>query len=132
MLTIGFGTVSEYSRSRVPRPPQNRTTFILFLLPTADLSIGLWPIHPFRVYRGTAGAGTCQPLSIIFDIFPEPFHRVPQTQLDGDRGLPSHQRIGFCDICFAYLLQGTFRYRVKSRGNVRIDKLDKTFNDGPN
>src|SRR5437667_12540876 len=28
MLTIGFGTVSEYSRNRVPRPPQNRTTFI--------------------------------------------------------------------------------------------------------
>src|SRR5437899_12476172 len=28
MFTIAFGTVSEYSRSRVPRPPQKRTTFI--------------------------------------------------------------------------------------------------------
>src|SRR5687767_2938959 len=28
MLTIDFGIVSEYSRSRVPKPPQNRTTFI--------------------------------------------------------------------------------------------------------
>ena len=27
--TIGFGTVPEYSRSRVPRPPQKRTTFIV-------------------------------------------------------------------------------------------------------
>ena len=27
-VPIGLGTVSEYSRSRVPRPPQNRTTFI--------------------------------------------------------------------------------------------------------
>src|SRR2546422_10838550 len=28
MFTIAFGTVSEYSRGRVPRPPQKRTTFI--------------------------------------------------------------------------------------------------------
>src|SRR5262245_22040256 len=28
MDTIGFGMVSEYSFSRVPSPPQNRTTFI--------------------------------------------------------------------------------------------------------
>src|SRR3989442_16012659 len=28
MFPIAFGTVSEYSRSRVPRPPQKRTTFI--------------------------------------------------------------------------------------------------------
>src|SRR5262245_32657725 len=26
--TMGFGMVSEYSRIRVPRPPQNRTTFM--------------------------------------------------------------------------------------------------------
>src|SRR3989442_5059830 len=28
MFTIAFGTVSESSRSRVPSPPQKRTTFI--------------------------------------------------------------------------------------------------------
>src|SRR5690606_9473266 len=28
MGTIGFGTFSEYSRSLIPWPPQNRTTFI--------------------------------------------------------------------------------------------------------
>src|SRR2546422_2465074 len=28
ILTIGFGIVSEYSRSRVPRPPQKITTFM--------------------------------------------------------------------------------------------------------
>ena len=28
MGTIGLGTASEYSRSRVPKPPQKRTTFI--------------------------------------------------------------------------------------------------------
>src|SRR5438128_11670844 len=28
MFASAFGIVSEYSRSRVPRPPQNRTTFI--------------------------------------------------------------------------------------------------------
>ena len=31
-FTSGFGTVSECSRRRVPRPPQNRTTFIKELL----------------------------------------------------------------------------------------------------
>src|SRR5713226_4338233 len=30
MFTIGFGILSEYSRSRVPRPPQNRTTFMVW------------------------------------------------------------------------------------------------------
>src|SRR5258708_6594965 len=30
MLTKGFGMVSECSRSLVPRPPQNNTTFIGF------------------------------------------------------------------------------------------------------
>jgi hypothetical protein len=28
MGTIGFGTASEYSRMRIPSPPQNNTTFI--------------------------------------------------------------------------------------------------------
>src|SRR3989442_10895756 len=28
MSTIGFGTLSSRSRSRIPNPPQNRTTFI--------------------------------------------------------------------------------------------------------
>ena len=27
--TIGLGTASEYSRMRIPKPPQNRTTFII-------------------------------------------------------------------------------------------------------
>lgn len=31
MLTSGFGMVSECSRSLVPRPPQNNTTFIPYL-----------------------------------------------------------------------------------------------------
>jgi hypothetical protein len=29
MLTIGLGTASEYSRSRMPKPPQNSTTFMI-------------------------------------------------------------------------------------------------------
>src|SRR5277367_3800032 len=29
---MGFGTDSEYSRSRIPKPPQKRTTFTAFLL----------------------------------------------------------------------------------------------------
>src|SRR4051812_442365 len=29
MGTIGLGTASEYSRIRIPNPPQNRTTFII-------------------------------------------------------------------------------------------------------
>src|SRR5581483_1871960 len=29
MLTMGLGMVSEYSRSRVPNPPQKRTTFTI-------------------------------------------------------------------------------------------------------
>src|SRR2546427_8793249 len=33
MVTIGFGMVSENSRIRVPRPPQNNTTFMQLLRP---------------------------------------------------------------------------------------------------
>src|SRR6476660_5438108 len=33
MLTIGFGMVSEYSRNRVPSPPQKSTTFMIGLSP---------------------------------------------------------------------------------------------------
>jgi hypothetical protein len=37
MFTNGFGIVSECSRNRVPRPPQNNTTFInCSLLPFAS------------------------------------------------------------------------------------------------
>src|SRR5215813_11140613 len=35
--TIGFGMLSEYSRIRVPNPPQNKTTFMTRVL--ADLSL---------------------------------------------------------------------------------------------
>src|SRR5206468_5789119 len=28
--TIGFGKASEYSRIRMPKPPQNKTTFTIF------------------------------------------------------------------------------------------------------
>src|SRR6266545_1210911 len=31
MGTMGLGICSEYSRSRIPKPPQNRTTFISIL-----------------------------------------------------------------------------------------------------
>src|SRR4030095_9170155 len=31
MFTMGLGMVSENSRSRIPKPPQNRTTFIAVL-----------------------------------------------------------------------------------------------------
>src|SRR4051812_16201430 len=37
--TMGFGTVSEYSRMRIPSPPQNRTTFIASP-PSADRHLG--------------------------------------------------------------------------------------------
>src|SRR5689334_14374278 len=33
MVTIGFGIVSEYSRMRIPRPPQNSTTFMKVAFP---------------------------------------------------------------------------------------------------
>jgi hypothetical protein len=39
MLTIGFGTVSECSRSRVPKPPQNSTTFIVLSVPGSGVSM---------------------------------------------------------------------------------------------
>src|SRR5712664_1452060 len=41
MLTIGLGMLSEYSRSRVPRPPQNRTTF---------MSVPAFLAHPSRIH----------------------------------------------------------------------------------
>src|SRR5215469_11375253 len=36
MFTSDFGTVSECSRRRVPRPPQKSTTFIVFYPPVRD------------------------------------------------------------------------------------------------
>ena len=43
MLTSGFGMVSECSRRRVPRPPQNSTTFIVQTVQRNSASI--WPVR---------------------------------------------------------------------------------------
>src|SRR6266404_782302 len=65
MLTIGFGTVSEYSRSRVPRPPQKRTTFIVVAAPLtlAPLTLGdeLSTVKRFRVFLRRPGLDATDP-----------------------------------------------------------------------
>src|SRR6266403_5582247 len=57
MFTIGFGTVSEYSRRRVPRPPQKRTTFMVVAAPLTwiDLEDDLAAVEGFRVLFGSPG-----------------------------------------------------------------------------
>src|SRR2546427_9589588 len=65
MLTIGFGTVSEYSSNRVPRPPQKRTTFIAVAAPLtlAPLTLGddLPTIKRFRVFLRRPGLDATDP-----------------------------------------------------------------------
>src|SRR5882724_2750211 len=54
IFTIGFGTVSEYSRRRVPRPPQKSTTFMVGIAPltSGDLDDDLPAVERFRVFVG--------------------------------------------------------------------------------
>src|SRR5262245_47111318 len=58
MLTIGFGTLSEESRSRIPNPPQKSTTFMIGppVPPLARLSHRPYPdVGHFRSPRQTEG-----------------------------------------------------------------------------
>src|SRR4029077_11067590 len=56
--TIGLGTISEYSRMRVPRPPQKSTTFIIVFLVLRFVSdlVGA----PLRIPKWAARAQTSQ------------------------------------------------------------------------
>ena len=60
ILTIGFGTMSECSRNRVPKPPQKSTTFIVaFRLRFAyqyDLTRGRMRIAVTSTVRGNRTA----------------------------------------------------------------------------
>ena len=78
MGTIGLGTLSEYSRSRKPRPPQKSTTFIAHASAGFAIRIRIAnPANPFHVhsYTRTFGIGTTNlpPHSRICDDLPHDF-----------------------------------------------------------
>src|SRR5437773_944027 len=107
MLTIGFGTVSEYSRNRVPRPPQNRTTFI----PASS-----------RVRR----ASLARALGVTH---PVPFDRPAQASLQWGGRPPAEDGIGPIEAGDPDVAARPVRQRSEPWCDRRIDEPHEPLDD---
>src|SRR3569623_1081235 len=77
MLTIGLGTASEYSRRRMPYPPQNKTTFITSPFRLLDPRSSVpWSFAHFQ--RGNRNDELGAPLPDVCQLFHDLVLQIPR------------------------------------------------------
>ena len=103
---MGLGIDSEYSRSRMPSPPQNRTTFI-----------GLTPSH-----RSEAASLDTRPAPI-------PVHRPSKSFLQRRPGSPAQTGGRGLHVGHANLLEGSLGHAPKRGENPGADEPADLFCD---